>query len=59
MMLAEVIALSIIIVKISKRRKVIEIDDEEEEDEVLHALEYSGDLSSVNLKNKMVIRRLS
>ena len=59
MMLAEVIALSIIIVKISKRRKVIEIDDEEEEDEVLHALEYSEDLSSVNLKNKMVIRRLS
>ena len=59
MMLGEVIALSIIIAKISKRRKVIEIDDEEEEDEVLHALEYSEDLSSVNLKNKMVIRRLS
>lgn len=39
MMLAEVITLSIIIVKISKMRKVIEIDDEEEEeDEDLHAL---------------------
>ncbi len=50
MMLAEVITLAIIIVKISKRHKVIE-NDEDEDDNVFNAILASGALTRGHHKN--------
>jgi uncharacterized membrane protein len=58
LMLAEVVTLSLIIVKISQRHKVIQID-EEEDNYVFNAIQSSGALAWGNPKNKLVIRKLS
>lgn len=63
LMLAEFITLSIIIVMISKRHKVIQLDEDEEDDDVFNAIQSSGGgplvARGANLKNKLAIRKLS